>query len=168
VELLVAISLTTLISLFTYQVFIFSNKALKNWRERIRLEDTAHILTNAMTADLMELQQLIYASEAALGFIDMNEDTIYYSQQGWQLLKNKHQPLNNPVKIDTLRFEYHRSGIKNSDNGLPISEMDFDANGLLPAAELNNLQLIRVHLTLSHGSYNFRVVTAVHVRNRHL
>ena len=88
VELLIAMGIAALISFFAYRIFIFSNKALKNWRERIRLENTAHLLLNAVANDLMELQQSLYAGKSAIGFINTNEDTIYYSHQEAYLLKN--------------------------------------------------------------------------------
>lgn len=171
VELVVAMGMVSLIVGLAFTVYHFSLREMRNWRERMSLENKAHMRVNAISRDLLNLKQLLIAQPKAIGFVRQQGDTVFISMENDSLQISRAERLKIGLVAGKSYFNYWGSDLNldtNSNGEVSFEEMDRDRNGILTGNELKSVRLIGINLGVGNGKQEFEARTAVAVRNLEL
>jgi len=90
VEILVALTLLTIISAIVGSVFIFTARQMNNWRESVNSINEVHIVTERLYRDALRSNQ-IQATDTNLVFNHPGNRSIQYSNLNHNLIRNRIQ-----------------------------------------------------------------------------
>lgn len=90
VEILVALTLLTIISAIVGSVFIFTARQMNNWRESVNSINEVHIVTERLYRDALRSNQ-IQANDTNLVFNHPGNRSIQYSNLNHNLIRNRVQ-----------------------------------------------------------------------------
>jgi len=88
VEILVALTLLTIISTIVGSVFIFTARQMNNWRESVNSINEVHIVTERLYRDALHSNQ-IQATDTNLVFNHPGNRSIQYSNLNHNLIRNR-------------------------------------------------------------------------------
>jgi prepilin-type N-terminal cleavage/methylation domain-containing protein len=168
VELIVTMGLVGIVTAFAYTSYIFVIRGINNWQDRIEMENTSHIIINAISRDLMAMEELFLAEETAIRFVKTTHDTIDYRQKTAKLVKNG-MYIDEVKKISySILFKYFGSDLSldlNMDGIVDFYELDKNGDGYLTHNELLYIDLVEISLTLANLNREFSIQTAVAPRS---
>lgn len=169
VELIIAMSMVGLITIFAYSVYIFALKGVHYWQNRVQMENSAHIVINAMTDDLLKLENFFSIREESIAFATTDIDTISYWIEENQLLRNGENMILNENIMTAVRFSYLGNDLAlddNLDGVVDPNEIDLNDNNQIDAREFEEISYIEMALSLSNGNRIFNIKTGVAIRNK--
>jgi type II secretory pathway component PulJ len=143
IEIVVAMGMVSIIAGLAFMVYNFSLREMRNWRERLAMENSAHIVVNALANDIIGMQQLLLAESKALKFIRAQGDTAFISIMNDSLLIQRQNRFTKPLVSEKSYFNYFKE-------------------------DLNRIKLIEIVLVLGGRGREFEITTSVGIRNQNL
>lgn len=140
VELVVAMGMVSIIVGLAFMVYHFSLREMRNWRERLAVENSAHIVVNALTNDITWMQQLLLAEPKALSFIRAQGDTVLIAIEADSVMIQRRNRFTKPIVSEKSCFTYIQD-------------------------DLNQVKMVEICLVFIESKREFEVKTAVGVRN---
>jgi hypothetical protein len=168
VELIIAMSMVGLITVFAYSVYIFTLKGIHYWQNRIQTENSAQIIINVMQEDLIKLESFFTIGEESIAFTTTDDDTISYWIEENQLLRNGKEMILNKDTATALRFNYIGNDLAlddNLDGVIDLDEIDLNDNNQIDGREFEEISYIELTLSLTNGNKTFNVTTGAAIRN---
>ena len=167
VELIVTMGMIGLITIFIYSTYIFVINTTISWRNRVNLENSAHIIINSISNDIQAMREFKYGRKNELSFINNKGIQISYVFENSNLLKN-----NTILNKKNLHFEFFNfdfqgfSKTSNLNSNYSFSRIDKNSNNIIDKHEFNSVALIKILLTVANGTSRFSVQTAAASRNK--
>ncbi len=168
VELIVTMGLVGLVSALAYAVYIFAYQGMKNWQDRVELENSAHLVMNAMANDFSDIKKIFYATEDEISFIKINDDTVRYAICEGGLIRSGKYLNKKDLSIGSIQFKFFGSELSddlNMDRVIDMAELDRNRNGLLDSEELHAISCIQFTMTLTSKKHCFELQSAMAIRN---
>jgi prepilin-type N-terminal cleavage/methylation domain-containing protein len=168
VELIVTMGLVGLISALAYAVYIFAYQAMKNWQDRVELENSTHLMMNAMANDFSDIKKIFYATEDEISFIKINADTVRYAICEGGLIRNGKYLNKKDLSIGSIQFNFFGSELSddlNMDRVIDMNELDRNSNRLLDGEELLDISCVQFTIKLASKKHSFELQSAVVIRN---
>jgi prepilin-type N-terminal cleavage/methylation domain-containing protein len=168
VELIVAMGLVGIVTAFAYASYIFVVRGINNWQDRVEMENTSHIIINAISKDLIAMEKLLQTEETSIRFVKSNHDTIGYWLQAGKLVINGKYIYEEKKIVFKMWIKYFGSDLSldlNMDRIVDFYELDKNGDGFLRMNELLYIDLVEVTLTLVNLNREFSIKTAVAPRS---
>lgn len=109
VELLVAITLMSIVGVLSSQVFLGFQRNRIQWQERVLLEQCGRRVLNAMIFDLQSLRTLLDSEENSIKLIDSKRKLIRYLLHENVIRRNGRSVLPAGIDAKMLKFSYYSS-----------------------------------------------------------
>lgn len=142
VELLVAMTILSVIIMITFSVLFTVQKTSKSIEKKYDCYAEANRIANDMENSLRLARQLIAVTQSHVVFLNVHAETTEYFQKDDTLFRNKQ--IMTDLVVDSILFNC----VKNI-NDITVSdfyEMDLDNNGVLDIYELGGVSGVNVHL----------------------
>jgi len=141
VELLVAVTILSIITTLTLAVFFNIQKSQRNIDNKYSNAAEVDRVAREIENSLRPAQKLISGTDKSLKFLDMNSDTIEYYLRNDTIFKNR-IPLTE-LFVDSLYFIY--AEIENNEKIADFYLFDIDNDGMLNEQELHNVSGLNIY-----------------------
>ncbi len=147
IEILVAIAVTGIIISFIFGIYLYGQRYFSNWRDRISLQNEAHVLAHNMSAEIWESDRILDLSKYKIILEDDKNGKRIYEVKASGLFRNDKNLLSHAVSLVSFNISS-----ENRSDYLPGSH------------SLDEVALIEISLALTNGMDTLNTIRKIHLR----
>jgi hypothetical protein len=150
IELLVSLSLTSLVLVIAFYVQLSASKSYIKWESKSRFADNARIISRSFINSITEGMEIINIDKTSITILknDLKEHKLEFTPNG-ELIKNNQSLVPIDYRISSFEFSYLIEGDSNKSEWADFDQLDINQDMRLSRDELSPIKGVKLKYSLS-------------------
>jgi len=155
IELLVSLSLTSLVLVIAFYVQLSASKSYIKWESKSRFADNARIISRSFINSITEGMEIINIDKTSITILknDLKEYKLEFTPRG-ELMKNDQSLVPHDYQVSSYEFSYLIEGDSNKSEWADFGKLDENQDMRLSQDELALIEGVKLKYSLAGDKQN--------------